>query len=108
MKKATVLSAVLVVASSLAFGQVNTASLTGLVTDPSGAPVSDANVTLTNTATNAAQTTQTGTAGYYEFPVIQVGTYKLHVERQGFQTVDRKSTRLNSSHLVISYAVFCL
>src|SRR6266705_1833422 len=87
MKKATVLSAGLVVASSLAFGQVNTASLTGLVTDPSDAPVSDANVTLTNTATNVAQTTQTGAAGYYEFPVIQVGTYKLKVERQGFQTV---------------------
>lgn len=86
MKKAIVLSAVLV-ASSLAFGQVNTASLTGLVTDPSGAPVSAANVTLTNTATNVAQTTQTGAAGYYEFPVIQVGTYKLKVERQGFQTV---------------------
>ena len=87
MKKASVLSAVLFVASSLAFGQVNTASLTGLVTDPSDAPVSDANVTLTNTATNLAQTTQTGAAGYYEFPVIQVGTYKLKVERQGFQTV---------------------
>src|SRR5256885_12822043 len=28
--------------------------------------------------------------------------------RQGFQPIDRKSTRLNSSHLVISYAVFCL
>src|SRR5881628_969496 len=87
MKKASVLSAVLFVASSLAFGQVNTASLTGLVTDPSDAPVSDANVTLTNTATNLAQTTQTGAAGYYEFPVVQVGTYKLKAERQGFQTV---------------------
>src|SRR5947207_12541489 len=111
MKKATVLSAVLVVASSLAFGQVNTASLTGLVTDPSGAPVSDANVTLTNTATNVAQTTQTGAAGYYEFPVIQVGTYKLKVELiiAGCTCLrDRKSTRLNSSHTVISYAVFCL
>src|SRR2546427_8456685 len=87
MKKAIVLSAALVAASSLAFGQVNTASLTGLVTAPSGAAVPDANVTLTNTATNVTQTTQTGAAGYYEFPVVQVGTYKLKVERQGFQTV---------------------
>src|SRR5256885_4875023 len=29
-------------------------------------------------------------------------------ERPGFDLEDRKSTRLNSSHLVISYAVFCL
>src|SRR5256885_7237109 len=32
----------------------------------------------------------------------------LPATQQGFDKVDRKSTRLNSSHLVISYAVFCL
>src|SRR5688500_19783508 len=32
----------------------------------------------------------------------------LHVRSSGTATQDRKSTRLNSSHLVISYAVFCL
>src|SRR3989454_6871521 len=31
-----------------------------------------------------------------------------HAESRGFSGTDRKSTRLNSSHLVISYAVFCL
>src|SRR2546426_8235342 len=41
------------------------------------------------------------------------GTSKLRLavvgsERAGDSTLDRKSTRLNSSHLVISYAVFCL
>src|SRR6266850_6176723 len=34
--------------------------------------------------------------------------YRLEVTRNGHVTEDRKSTRLNSSHLVISYAVFCL
>src|SRR5256885_16713264 len=46
-------------------------------------------------------------------PVLRVS---LHAQRQCFETLDeqerierdRKSTRLNSSHLVISYAVFCL
>jgi len=53
MRKARILLAVFLVASSLALGQVNTASLTGLVTDPSGAPVPNASVALTNTATNS-------------------------------------------------------
>src|ERR1039458_8025778 len=38
-------------------------------------------------------------------------TYTLEFKKDGFETktiVDRKSTRLNSSHLGISYAVFCL
>src|SRR5205807_10547114 len=34
--------------------------------------------------------------------------YCLHYSRSGHSSRDRKSTRLNSSHLVISYAVFCL
>src|SRR5256885_1521557 len=36
------------------------------------------------------------------------GMYQLGLYKGGGTTVDRKSTRLNSSHLVISYAVFCL
>src|SRR5205807_9672413 len=38
---------------------------------------------------------------------IGIGVLRLHVARD-HDMVDRKSTRLNSSHLVISYAVFCL
>src|SRR5256885_6334380 len=40
-------------------------------------------------------------------PEKQWGRYRHEVSR-GLQGADRKSTRLNSSHLVISYAVFCL
>src|SRR2546426_7600863 len=39
-------------------------------------------------------------------PILRVGLG--YEKRQGEKTLDRKSTRLNSSHLVISYAVFCL
>src|SRR2546426_5073148 len=38
----------------------------------------------------------------------QDGSLDQHVEEDGVDLLDRKSTRLNSSHLVISYAVFCL
>src|SRR5258708_10317069 len=58
--------------------------------------------------------TTLGKAGAQEVPLRQelefIKTY-LEIERMRFQdrlTVDRKSTRLNSSHQIISYAVFCL
>src|SRR5688500_19470532 len=38
---------------------------------------------------------------------VHIG-FKSDLDLNGFLTQDRKSTRLNSSHLVISYAVFCL
>src|SRR5690606_8047390 len=56
--------------------------------------------------------------GDYEFLSLPEGTYTVYVEYIGYVTVaqevivtanrDRKSTRLNSSHVKISYAVFCL
>src|SRR5688572_31605129 len=50
-------------------------------------------------------------AGRRRPPAAREGQRALAVDRQGFQphrTPDRKSTRLNSSHSQISYAVFCL
>src|SRR3712207_8754797 len=40
--------------------------------------------------------------------LVQLGRHPLRIGRQLVQPVDRKSTRLNSSHANISYAVFCL
>src|SRR5690242_21188512 len=58
-------------------------------------------------------------SGEFLFPALPIGNYKLTVTKAGFSTYvqtgivltvnqDRKSTRLNSSHMSISYAVFCL
>src|SRR5437762_9835637 len=43
-----------------------------------------------------------------KFTVVPDGTAKVFGVKARFLTVDRKSTRLNSSHRCISYAVFCL
>src|SRR5256885_11512515 len=51
----------------------------------------------------------TDTNGNFVIDTVARGTYQISAEKQGYgNEVDRKSTRLNSSHLVISYAVFCL
>src|SRR3970040_1564381 len=66
--------------------QVHTASLTGLVTDPTGAVVPEARVTAKNKATNIEQSIATDSSGYYVSPSLPVGRYDLRVEKEGFKT----------------------
>ena len=72
-------------AASIAWGQATT-SLNGTVTDPSGAAVAQAQVTLTSMATNFVRQTTTNAKGGYEFVSLLPGTYKLTVEARGFRT----------------------
>ncbi len=67
------------------YAQVSTASLTGLVTDPSGAVVADARVTAKNKATNVEQTTSSDASGWYTFPTLLIGTYEVRAEKEGFK-----------------------
>ena len=65
--------------------QQTTATIVGNVTDSSGAVVTGATVTITNTATNTVRTTVTDAAGQYSIPSLPAGAYSLTVEAAGFQ-----------------------
>jgi hypothetical protein len=82
------ISALMMVCSiSFAFGQGGTGELTGRVTDPSGAIVSDSQVTLINNATHEKRTAVTSMAGTFRFAALPVvGTYTLEVSAKGFRT----------------------
>jgi hypothetical protein len=58
--------------------------ITGTVTDPSGASVPNATVTLTNTGTNASQSTTTESDGVYRFSLVPPGSYVLDVKAPSF------------------------
>lgn len=60
-------------------------SITGVITDPSGAAVPVAMVTATNVATGTSQTTQTTSAGFYTVPELPAGIYRVRVEKTGFR-----------------------
>jgi len=77
--------------------QVDTGSITGTVTDPSGAVVSSAKVTLTNEGTAASLTTTTGSDGLYRFSPVRIGNYKIDVSAQGFKTVNETHVEVNVS-----------
>src|SRR5215475_10875313 len=60
--------------------------ITGLVTDPSGAAVAGATVTVANKATGATRKVVTSSEGLYAFPSLLPGVYELKIEHQGFKT----------------------
>ena len=69
-----------------AFAQTGAASLTGIISDQSGAKVPGATVTATNQATNVAYTAVSNEAGNYSITSVPVGTYVLKAELSGFKT----------------------
>src|SRR5258708_6966893 len=58
--------------------------VTGVVTDPQGAVIPGAEVTVTNTATNDSQHTVSGQDGTYQVLNLPIGTYRLAAEHAGF------------------------
>ena len=79
---------VMLLSSSPLNAQMDAGTILGTVTDPSGAMIHGASVTLTNQGTGATMTTTTGPDGTYKFTPVRIGSYKLTAYRQGFQTTD--------------------
>ena len=68
--------------------------ISGRVTDSTGAVVPQVTVTLSNTATGAVRTTFSTSAGDYEFPDVQPGTYTVQATHPSFKTDTTQSVEL--------------
>jgi hypothetical protein len=82
---------------SPAFPQGAAGSVTGLITDPSGASVPQALVTLTNRETGVKQTAAATESGLYRFPSVRIGEYDITVEAQGFQSARVEGLRVETA-----------
>jgi hypothetical protein len=71
---------------SSAFGQTVTGSITGQVTDQSGALIVGANVSAENVATSVTTSAKTNASGVYTIRFLPIGTYTVTVEATGFST----------------------
>ncbi len=95
-----VLSSLLAASLALAltlplFGQVaGTASISGRVTDASGAAVPNATVTIKNDSTSASQTINTDEQGRYTVPDLPIGPYDVTASKTGFQNAIRSGLTL--------------
>ena len=75
---------------SLLFGQVETATIAGVVKDTTGAVVADAQVVVKNLATNAERKAATGSLGQYDVPALPPGNYEVTVSKSEFKTYKTK------------------
>src|ERR1700692_930322 len=64
----------------------STGTVSGTVTDSSGAVVADATVTLTGAATSSTRNTPTSDKGFYVFSSVDPGTYNVSITKAGFKT----------------------
>ncbi|MGH9665728.1 MAG: carboxypeptidase-like regulatory domain-containing protein, partial [Bryobacteraceae bacterium] len=76
-----------------------TGTLVGAVTDPTGAVVADAAVTVVNTATSFTSKSQTSAQGAYYIPYLAPGSYRLTVEAVGFKRYVRAGILVSSGEI---------
>jgi Carboxypeptidase regulatory-like domain len=89
-----------VVCSALLFGQAGTGTITGIVTDPAGAAVANANVEVRNTETNAPYPTVTTDTGAYTVPLLPPGPYSVAVTAPGFKRLLRAGITVDAGQTV--------
>ena len=75
--------------------QIDRASISGTVTDPSGAVVPGATVVVTNTGTSEGVTLTTGTDGSYTASLLHVGIYSVEATAHGFEKTLQSGIQLD-------------
>jgi hypothetical protein len=86
---------VILLAGPAAFAQAGRGSISGTITDPNGAVVVGAQVTLTNHATGVTQHTVTTSAGLYTFVSLNPGAYQVTAGQTGFASVAKDKVAVN-------------
>src|SRR5215467_7288425 len=76
------------------------AAAEGYVRDATGGAIQRAHITIRNTSTNVPTETQTNPDGYYRFPLLQVGTYRLTAEADGFKAATKPDITLAAGQKV--------
>jgi hypothetical protein len=95
LRRVLTIASLWILGASLGLAQnTNSGDIRGTVTDPSGALIDGATVTIVNTDTGVTKVLKTNKAGLYDTSSIIVGTYSVTFEKQGFQRFERSSISL--------------
>lgn len=92
--------AALLFSAPFAIAQLNTGSITGTVTDSSGALIPNVKVTVRNTATNVSRETSTSGAGVYTVSDLIVGPYEVTFEAPSFKKLVRSGITLDVTEVI--------
>jgi len=81
-------------------GQTSNGTILGTITDSSHAVIPNVQVSLTDIGTNSRRSDSTNTQGYFVFPNLAPGTYRVDVEQPGFQKTVRSDIGLDANTTV--------
>ncbi len=95
--RALSLAGIILILAATAFPQEFRATLTGHISDPGGAAVPGAQVTIKNQQTNEEKTATTSEEGNYTVPLLQPGQYSVTVTAQGFKTAASNVVELHTA-----------
>src|SRR5712692_10152220 len=82
------------IAASPAYAQVSGATLSGTITDPSGASIAGAKVSVANKATGVTRDVTADAAGFYSAPNLLPGVYDVTASASGFSTAKQSDLTL--------------
>ena len=82
--------------SLVSLAQIQNGTFTGTVSDPSGAAIPNAKVTVVNTGTSYSSTTTTNSSGLYTVKELPPGAYRVSAEAQGFKTTTRTDVTVSA------------
>jgi len=91
------LLSLLLLAVATVDGQTSRGTLTGTITDSAGAIIGKAAITITQVGTNAARQTTTNEAGIYRFDALDLGTYTMLVQANGFSRAELTGVEINAA-----------
>src|SRR5712691_1874180 len=91
---AFVILAIAIFSASPAYAQVSGATLAGTITDPSGAAIANARVSIANKATDITRDVTADAAGFYSAPNLLPGDYEVTVASPGFSTTKESNITL--------------
>src|SRR5579884_1495377 len=94
------LLAVVLLASISTLAQTTGGRLLGRISDPTGALLAGAKVTLTNEATGVTQTAESNKTGDYQFVQVPVGHYSVQFDQTGFKTAVKKGVIVEVNEVV--------
>jgi carboxypeptidase family protein len=100
MKLTTLCAVVFLLLAKPAFTQTTFGSITGTVTDPTGAVIPEASVSVTNQLTGIERKVTTSATGVFNVPNLDIGTYRVIVTASGFARYERPDLVLNSNQIL--------
>ncbi len=91
--------------ASLSQSQSTLSSLRGVIKDPTGAVIANAQISLTSEATAVRQTTTSDGKGQYQFPQVAIGTYRVTVTAAGFADQSKMVELLVNQPATLNYGL---